>query len=171
MSVLLDAGFVDTFRYLHGDVTDRYSWWSYRFHARDKNVGWRIDYFIVSQRLKDKVKARTSATTFLAAITARSIWNWRFKMLKLSVNYFAKPGRREEFLRRVVEEGILTAIRREEGCLRYDYYLSCQNEDEILLLEAWDTDEHQRIHMEQEHMKRLRAIKDECIAETKLNRD
>ena len=82
-------------------------------------------------------------------------------MLKLSVNYFAKPGRREEFLRRVVEE----------GCLRYDYYLSCQNEDEILLLEQWDTDEHQRIHMEQEHMKRLRAIKDECIAETKLNRD
>ena len=92
-------------------------------------------------------------------------------MLKLSVNYFAKPERREEFLRRVVEEGILTAIRREEGCLRYDYYLSCQNEDEILLLEQWDTDEHQRIHMEQEHMKRLRAIKDECIAETKLNRD
>mgnify|MGYP004664923615 FL=1 len=92
-------------------------------------------------------------------------------MLKLSVNYFAKPGRGEEFLRRVVEEGILTAIRREEGCLRYDYYLSCQNEDEILLLEQWDTDEHQRIHMEQEHMKRLRAIKDECIAETKLNRD
>ena len=92
-------------------------------------------------------------------------------MLKLSVNYLAKPRRREEFLRRVVEEGILTAIRREEGCLRYDYYLSCQNEDEILLLEAWDTDEHQRIHMEQEHMKRLRAIKDECIAETKLNRD
>ena len=57
MSQLLDAGFVDTFRYIHGDVTDRYSWWSYRFHARDKNVGWRIDYFIVSQRLKDKVKA------------------------------------------------------------------------------------------------------------------
>ena len=92
-------------------------------------------------------------------------------MLKLSVNYFAKPGRREECLRRIVESGSLSAIRTEEGCLRYDYYLSCQNEDEILLLEAWDTDEHQRIHMEQEHMKRLRAIKDECIAETKLNRD
>ncbi len=57
MSALLDAGFVDTFRYIHGDVTDRYSWWSYRFHARDKNVGWRIDYFIVSARLKEKVKA------------------------------------------------------------------------------------------------------------------
>ena len=57
MTALLDAGFVDTFRYIHGDVTDRYSWWSYRFHARDKNVGWRIDYFIVSARLKEKVKA------------------------------------------------------------------------------------------------------------------
>ena len=91
-------------------------------------------------------------------------------MLKLSVNYFAKPGRREEFLRRIVEGGILAAIRAEEGCLRYDYYLSCQNEDEILL-EEWDTAEHQRIHMEQEHMKRLRIIKDDCIADTQLHKD
>ena len=57
MTRLLEAGFVDTFRYINGDVTDRYSWWSYRFHAREKNVGWRIHYFIVSQRLADKVKA------------------------------------------------------------------------------------------------------------------
>ena len=92
-------------------------------------------------------------------------------MLKLSVNYFAKPGRREEILRRIVEGGILAAIRAEEGCLRYDYYLSCQYEDEILLLEEWDTAEHQRIHMEQEHMKRLRVIKDDCIADTQLHKD
>ena len=92
-------------------------------------------------------------------------------MQKLSVNYFAKPGRREEFLRRIVEGGILAAIRAEEGCLRYDYYLSCQNEDEILLLEEWDTAEHQRIHMEQEHMQRLRVIKDDCIADTQLHKD
>lgn len=92
-------------------------------------------------------------------------------MLKLSVNYFARPGRREEFLRRIVEGGILAAIRAEEGCLRYDYYLSCQNEDEILLLEEWDTAEHQRIHMEQGHMKRLRVIKDDCIADTQLHKD
>ena len=92
-------------------------------------------------------------------------------MLKLSVNYFAKPGRREEFLRRIVEGGILAAIRAEEGCLRYDYYLSCQNEDEILLREEWDSAEHQRIHMEQEHMKRLRIIKDDCIADTQLHKD
>ena len=92
-------------------------------------------------------------------------------MLKLSVNYFAKPGRREEFLRRVVESGILSAIRQEPGCQRYDYYLSCQDENEILLLEEWESQEHQRVHMEQDHMKRLADIKNDCIAETKLNKD
>jgi len=51
MSRLLDAGFVDTFRFLHPDARDAYSWWSYRGRAREKNVGWRIDYFIVSERL------------------------------------------------------------------------------------------------------------------------
>lgn len=51
MTRLLDAGFIDTFRHLHPDARDAYSWWSYRGRAREKNVGWRIDYFIVSQRL------------------------------------------------------------------------------------------------------------------------
>ena len=92
-------------------------------------------------------------------------------MLKLSVNYFAKPGRREEFLRRVVESGILTAIRAEDGCLGYDYYLSCQDEDEILLLEAWESKEKQQIHMAQEHMKRLMDIKNDCIVRTVLGED
>ena len=55
MSVLLDSGFVDTFRYLYPDKTGAYSWWSYRFNARKNNAGWRIDYFIVSDRLKDKI--------------------------------------------------------------------------------------------------------------------
>lgn len=49
-------GYVDTFRLVHGDVPDSYSWWSYRFRAREKNVGWRIDYFFVSDELKDAVK-------------------------------------------------------------------------------------------------------------------
>lgn len=48
---LLENGFVDTFRYFYPDLTDIYSWWSYRFSARQKNTGWRIDYFVVSQRL------------------------------------------------------------------------------------------------------------------------
>ena len=89
-------------------------------------------------------------------------------MLKLSVNYFAKLGRREEFLRRVVESGILSAIRAEDGCLRYDYYLSCQDENEILLLEAWESKEKQQVHMTQEHMKRLMDIKNDCIERTVL---
>jgi len=52
---LLDAGFIDTFRHIHGDEIERYSWWSYRAGARDRNVGWRIDYFYVSEDLKDKI--------------------------------------------------------------------------------------------------------------------
>lgn len=54
-SKLLQRGFVDTFRHLHPDVKDVYSWWSYRFKARDKNIGWRIDYFLVSKALQDKI--------------------------------------------------------------------------------------------------------------------
>lgn len=55
-SKLLDRGFIDTFRYFYPDKTDIYSWWSYRFKAREKNAGWRIDYFLVSKRLEDKLK-------------------------------------------------------------------------------------------------------------------
>ena len=55
MTVLLDSGFVDTFRALNKDLV-KYSWWSYRFHARENNAGWRIDYFIVSERVLDRVK-------------------------------------------------------------------------------------------------------------------
>ena len=57
MTTLLGSGFVDTFRHLHPDARDRYSWWSYRFHAREKNVGWRIDYFLVSERLAPSIQA------------------------------------------------------------------------------------------------------------------
>ncbi len=55
MTDLLQAGFTDTFRHFHPDITGVYSWWSYRFHAREKNVGWRIDYFLTSSRLDDKL--------------------------------------------------------------------------------------------------------------------
>ena len=54
---LLDAGFTDTFRFRNPDVTGAYSWWSYRFNARKNNAGWRIDYFLVSNRLADKITA------------------------------------------------------------------------------------------------------------------
>ena len=55
MTELLEAGFVDTFRYLYPDKTGAYRWWSYRFNARKNNAGWRIDYFIVSRRLAEKI--------------------------------------------------------------------------------------------------------------------
>ncbi|BAF71603.1 exodeoxyribonuclease III [Sulfurovum sp. NBC37-1] len=55
MDKLLDNGYIDTFRYIHGDEPDRYSWWSYRTKARERNVGWRIDYFFVSDDLKEKI--------------------------------------------------------------------------------------------------------------------
>ena len=56
MTELLDSGFIDTFRFLYPNKENEYSWWSYMGRAREKNVGWRIDYFIVSQSIKDKIK-------------------------------------------------------------------------------------------------------------------
>ncbi|MBO5324430.1 MAG: exodeoxyribonuclease III [Oscillospiraceae bacterium] len=53
---LLEAGFTDSFRYLHPEVTGAYTWWSYMFNARKNNAGWRIDYFVVSDRLKEKIR-------------------------------------------------------------------------------------------------------------------
>jgi len=55
----LESGFTDSFRHLYPDVTGAYSWWSYRFNARKNNAGWRIDYFIVSDRIADKITAAT----------------------------------------------------------------------------------------------------------------
>ncbi|MGN0377529.1 MAG: exodeoxyribonuclease III [Suilimivivens sp.] len=55
-TALTEAGFIDTFRYFYPDLEGAYSWWSYRFHAREKNAGWRIDYFMVSESLKDILK-------------------------------------------------------------------------------------------------------------------
>lgn len=56
MTELLDSGFVDSFRYFYPDLESAYSWWSYRFKAREKNAGWRIDYFLVSEDLKERMK-------------------------------------------------------------------------------------------------------------------
>ena len=56
MTMLQDAGFIDTWRYFYPDLEGVYSWWSYRFRARDNNAGWRIDYFLVSEALKDRLQ-------------------------------------------------------------------------------------------------------------------
>ena len=85
--------------------------------------------------------------------------------LILYVKYQAKPGCRETFVRQIVEKGILTLIRQEPGCLAYDYYFSAQDENELLLIERWQSAEHQRVHMQQ-----LRAIKEQYVDSTTLGK-
>lgn len=67
MSELLESGFTDTFRFFYPDMTDIYSWWSYRFHAREKNSGWRIDYFLTSKALDDKLQDAKIHTEILGS--------------------------------------------------------------------------------------------------------
>lgn len=67
MTELLSSGFTDTFRYFYPDAEGIYSWWSYRFKAREKNAGWRIDYFITSKRINDKLKKATIHTDVLGS--------------------------------------------------------------------------------------------------------
>ncbi len=62
MTELLGAGFTDTFRHLYPDAIEEYSWWSYMGKARERNTGWRIDYFITSKRLDDKIQSEDSST-------------------------------------------------------------------------------------------------------------
>lgn len=67
MSTLLDAGFTDTFRHFYPNAEGIYSWWSYRFKSREKNAGWRIDYFITSKRLEEKLEKATILTDILGS--------------------------------------------------------------------------------------------------------
>jgi len=66
-STLLESGFIDTFRYFYPDAEGIYSWWSYRFRSREKNAGWRIDYFLVSQMLKDRIESASIHTGILGS--------------------------------------------------------------------------------------------------------
>lgn len=67
MTRLLDAGFIDTFRYFHPDRADKFTWWSYMKTVRERNIGWRIDYFIVSKRLQNKLKHADMDTHILGS--------------------------------------------------------------------------------------------------------
>lgn len=67
MTLLLDSGFLDTFRYFYPDKEGIYSWWSYRFSARAKNAGWRIDYFLVSKRLEGRLKSAAIHTEVMGS--------------------------------------------------------------------------------------------------------
>ena len=89
-------------------------------------------------------------------------------MYTIYVKFDCYPEKREAFVEAVKKEGILSAILAEDGCIRYEYYFSEADENELLLVEAWESKRHQQIHIEQPHMARLREIKDDYIKTTTL---
>ena len=94
------------------------------------------------------------------------------KPLRLLVTYTAKSGQRDAFLRAVLQSGVPETVllpdgfRQEDGCLRYDYFLSAERPDEILLIEEWASAEQQQTHLRQPHMQQLKQQKAQYIAET-----
>ena len=89
-------------------------------------------------------------------------------MYTIYVQFTCLPQKRTAFIDRVKEDGVLDAIRNEDGCLGYDYYLSEKDENRLLLIEKWETKQHQQVHLTQPHMALLRGFKDEYISDTKL---
>ena len=89
-------------------------------------------------------------------------------MYTIYVQFKCFDGKREAFVEKVKQEGILADILAEDGCHRYDYYFSDADKNEILLIEAWETKNHQQVHLDQPHMVRLREFKDDFIRETTL---
>lgn len=89
-------------------------------------------------------------------------------MYTIYVKFDCVPEKRAAFLQKMKDTGILAAIRAEDGCLLYDYFLSDEREDEILLLEKWTSKAHQQVHMTQPHMAALREFQDEYIRSATL---
>ena len=89
-------------------------------------------------------------------------------MLLIQVTYTMRPGQREAFVRKIRETGILDAIRGEEGCLGYSYYLPEEEDGTLLLIEKWTGAQAQKAHLETPHMKQMAAFKPEYVADTKL---
>ena len=89
-------------------------------------------------------------------------------MYNIYVTFKCHQGKREAFVQRVKDEGILDAVLAENGCHRYDYYFSDKDKNELLLIESWETQKHQQIHIEQPHMCALRSFKDDYILSTTL---
>lgn len=89
-------------------------------------------------------------------------------MYTIYVKFNCYDGKREAFVEKVKSEGILDGIRAEDGCLRYDYYFSEADKNELLLIEAWESKRHQEVHIAQPHMDKLRSFKDAYIEKTVL---
>ena len=89
-------------------------------------------------------------------------------MYTIYVKFTCLPQKRDAFIERVKQTGILEAIRAEDGCHRYDYYLSEKDPNELLLIEQWESKQHQQVHIGQPHMATLRSFRNDYIAQSKL---
>lgn len=89
-------------------------------------------------------------------------------MYTIYVKFECFDNKREAFIQKVKDTGVLDAIRKEDGCIKYDYYLSEKDANELLLIEQWETKKHQQIHIEQPHIATLREFKDDYITNTIL---
>lgn len=87
-------------------------------------------------------------------------------MYTIYVKFDCVPGKREAFIQKMKETGILDAIRAEDGCIRYEYYLSEQDPNLILLVEQWESAQHQQVHIQQPHMANMREFKGDYITST-----
>ena len=88
----------------------------------------------------------------------------------LHVFYTCKPGQARKFVQAVKDSGLQEKVRAEDGCLRYDYHLSCEAPDTVVLIEQWRSAGHQEKHMSQPHMEALRKWKEEYTVETRVER-
>ncbi len=84
-------------------------------------------------------------------------------MYTIYVKFECVSQKREAFIKKLKDTGILASIRAENGCIKYDYYLSEKDANELLLVEQWVSKEHQQIHMTQPHMKKMQEFKDDYI--------
>ena len=89
-------------------------------------------------------------------------------MYTIYVKFDCLPQKREAFVQKMKDTGILAAIRAEDGCHRYDYYLSDENPNELLLVEQWESKSHQQVHMTQPHMADLREFQGDYITNAVL---
>ena len=87
----------------------------------------------------------------------------------LTVIYLAKDGCGRAFVKELEGSGVANKVRRENGCLRYDYYFKSWDEDTVLLFEEWESKEHQLVHLNQPHIKELKAIKEKYILHSEMH--
>lgn len=89
-------------------------------------------------------------------------------MFAICVEFECMEGKRKSFVEKMKESGILDAILAEDGCLRYEYCASLSHPNRLVLMEEWETKEHQQIHLTQPHMKEMMGFKDRFIAATQI---